>query len=354
MVFQKPPDDSLVGARILVGGGVLAVFAWCCRNIHKNRSAYSSVMPTTHAVSGTRWCDNNEDQGGSSNTRRTRLALFRGCNCLYQLMIFFIWASGTIKQGIGMCGGWEMCGGLIGLLGYSPVLFAHNTTLTYIMQTVWWGLATGVCILAAFSGGSLSSAGDGSPSRVRQGPPRVLRRMVHVLFTLILPEAILTSFFEWAVILPYMIMKLGTGASELNYISYSMHAINTLCLLGDFYADRMLLHPAALPILMLWVCVYVANAWFQQAMYGGWPYFFMSLNSYASIFWHTLIFALHYVAFRVVQGLSNKKAERYPVLLRGVLGEAADASVAQGAKRAPHEADGLMPAKQAQSAAPDV
>jgi hypothetical protein len=359
--MEKPPDDSIAGVRLITGGAVLCVFILCVRSLCTRRVEYFAATPTVEAICSTRWCDAN---GGKQHKRR--LALFRGLVFAFQMCILVNWAWHTIAQGLTMCGGSGEC-----FLKYSPLLLAHNTNWAYILQTLWWATATTA---------SLSSLASGPGPGARRPSPR-LRRFVHATLSLCLPGVVLVCIVEWGVILPAILITFGHAESELNWMSYCMHGINALCLLVEAYVNRMLLHPAALEILFVWcvqsvarlavqpspacthislltliahfhafcvcllvtrLCVYVSNAWAQQATFGSWPYFFLYLNTYAAILWYVLMFGLHLVALFIVVRLDRWKQDRLPWLQEQHFDGAFGASGAWE-KRPVTEVDGLIP-----------
>lgn len=332
----KPPDDSLLGVRIICGGGVFIVFALVARDLQKNYAQYFASAPTTMAVCGTRWCSS-----GDSRKYRQRLAAFRLLVFAFQFAVLSTWISGTVSAGMAMCGGYEQCGGVFGLLQFSPLLVAHNTNAAYMMQTAFWAIA------ATVSFSSLSKAGADTDEASSKGPTPRLRRIMHGLLSLLLPGVTLVLIVEWGVILPARLIMTGHAESELNWMSYCMHGVNAACLFAEACVDRLMLHPAALQLLFLWLCIYIANTWCQQAMYGTWPYFFMSLNSYVAVFWYALMFGLHRVAVALVVQLDRLKERQQPSLrelqFEGGEGGGGGGGGGEAKKRPPTEADSLMP-----------
>ena len=93
------------------------------------------------------------------------------------------------------------------------------TVWNYLLQAVFWFTAT-----AASAASLLHSA----------VAPRRLRTAVHLLLSICLPSAILVSVVLWGVLLPNDIRH-GHPEREENFFSYNMHAVNTVCLLAEFF-----------------------------------------------------------------------------------------------------------------------
>ena len=267
------PD--LLGVRILVGTVAALVFLACARVIHRSRVAYFGRVPTVEAVAGS----------GHHSSRSALLCGFRLAVFGWQLtiMVSYIVHKAFSEHN-----------------PQWPRMFAFFTIWNYLLQTAWWGLASMASFTAIWSLG---------------GPSLRLRRVVHALLSVCAPAAILVSVVLWCVLLPVDARHVPSLAHrELNVFSYNMHAVNTLCLLIECALNRMLLHPAALPLLLCWVCLYMAVCWLQQAYTGFWPYFFMDLSSWWAVAWYALLLLLHVAAFGLVVLGSRLKARHRPLL----------------------------------------
>ena len=269
-----PQQPDLLGVRVLVGAVAALLFLASTRVIHRSRVAYFGRVPTVEAVAGT-----------SSASRSRLLCSFRLAVFAWQLTVI---ASHVIQRAcIQHDPQW-------------PFMFAFFTIWNYLLQTTWWALASMASLAAIWSLG---------------GPASRLRLIVHVLLSVCVPAAILVSVVLWCVLLPVDAMHVPSLAHrELNAFSYNMHAINTLCLLVECALNRMLLHPAALPLLICWACLYMATCWLQQAYTGFWPYFFMSTASWSAVGWYALLILLHVASFGLVALGSRLKARHRPLL----------------------------------------
>lgn len=172
------------------------------------------------------------------------------------------------------------------------------TVWNYLLQAVFWFTAT-----AASAASLLHSA----------VAPRRLRTAVHLLLSICLPSAILVSVVLWGVLLPNDIRH-GHPEREENFFSYNMHAVNTVCLLAEFFFNRLTMMPGAFGAFLAWVWLYAIFCWCQNAVTGFWPYFFLVLDTWAAVGWYLGLFALNAVAYLVARLFSRLKVRWTPSL----------------------------------------
>lgn len=279
-----PPTEALLGDRIIIGilWGVAVIAV--CRLIYLSRRSLLAA-PSVHAVTGTRWCMTSNDQ--ASVRRRAALFAYRFSLALWQIIVLVSITVGKILSAdAAVHASWGF-------------VFMFFTVWNYIMQTVFWISA------ASASAASLCGA---------SGPSHGLRRLTSILLSISVPMSILVSAVLWGVLFPAT-LRAGNPDECLNLFSYSMHALNTLTLLIEAAVDRMLAHRGTLGLVLLWMLLYAAFAWVQNAATHFWPYFFMRLDTYAAIGWYVGLLLLHGVAFGLLLLLSNIKARCDPTLV---------------------------------------
>ena len=298
----EAPDDSAkpaVRAAIAVLWSLMVLVTlrilWTSRRL-------LCAPPSLLAASGTRWCK----AGGARRHNRQRAFLFayRFLVALYQLAVLSALIFGSYHPDA--------------LAKKHPAFqFLFFTVWNYILQTIFWVVA------AATSAAALCSA---------SGPSALLRCATHSLLSVCLPMSLLVSVVLWTVLFPDAIRK-HRPEVDLNFFSYSMHALNTLLLFFEFFLDRMLLQRAALGLLLSWALLYAAFSWVQNAFTGLWPYFFLRLDSWAALPWYAAVAALNLVFWAVVRLLSVCKARCNPSLVEGAAG---------AGLMAPTDAEGLV------------
>lgn len=276
---SKPDESTWPSVLLVVGVGCLTLFVACIYALCVANRGEFSTTPSVQAVCG---------MGGN---RRSSMTL-----CALRLLVFVFQVSWLEHQ----------------LRNDSRGLtFTYFTNWNYLLQTAWWGI-----VAAASAGALCTTAAE---------PPPVVRRVLHVSLSVIVPAAFFVTICTFCVLLPHDAMRTPSLAhSDLNLGSYIVHAINLVCLLVECMCNRMLLHRAALPLLILWQLLFTFTTWIRVAMEAvsnpdqqgrvKWPYFFMDLSTWDAVGWYALLMVVSIACFAVVAWLSRLKASYHPML----------------------------------------
>lgn len=155
------------------------------------------------------------------------------------------------------------------------------TVWNYHLQLIFFGLA------ALISG--VPSCG----ARSEDASQSMLFRVVHVLFEVSLPTSVLVSMLLWGVLAPFAVQSGDAHAIQLcfDFYSYNQHLANTFLLFIDFIFNEYLVRKDHLVFMLAWAIVYCVFTWIHYPFTGIMPYFFMSLNEWAPM-WYTAIVLL--------------------------------------------------------------
>mmetsp|Transcript_44730 Transcript_44730/g.97385 ORF Transcript_44730/g.97385 Transcript_44730/m.97385 type:complete len:312 (+) Transcript_44730:111-1046(+) len=175
--------------------------------------------------------------------------------------------------------------------------FLFFTIWNFILQIMYWFLAS------AASGLYLS----------RSQVPKVLRRLLPVLFEVCFPSALLVSLILWGILTPHDVTK-GWQKEDFNFYSYDMHAVNTACLAIEMLLSRLLVRADHFFCMLLWAFVFCAFAWLQHIWTNFWPYFFLDVSTPRALLWYAAVVVIHIFIYTVVVALSHLKLRRFPSL----------------------------------------
>jgi len=271
---SRMAGPAILGVQILVALCVLLLFCLNLRLLYLRRKHFKATL-SVKAVCGTCFCPTKGSRCGGAVLFGFRLSV-----AAWQVVVM---GSFIVRKATSGGPRWAY-------------MFIFYTCWNYLLQTLWWLAATAASFCSLYT---------------VAGPSANLRRFVHLTLSISMPAAILVSTVLWGVLLPADILH-GHGGRELNFYSYGMHAINTALLLLECSVNRMLVHHNALPVLLVWICLYVAFAFAQHAASDFWPYFFMELDTWAALGWYSAMLLLHLAAYGLVKLGSRCKARWRP------------------------------------------
>lgn len=267
------PSVELTLLGMTLAGALVTVYCLC-----SHHHLIFAAAPSSLAASDLRW---RWGEKGSRSGVGGRAFLF-----CYRLVAFAwtAWVLGSLML--------RRAGG--GGANAVARLYTFYTVWNYTLQAVWWLVGT-ACSAAALCG--------------PRGPPRWLRLLAHALLSVCLPASVLVSIVLWSVLLPAD-WSAGHHERDLNFYSYSMHALNTLMLYFEWYVDRLLLKPAALWLLLSWCLLYAIAVWLHHDLTSPhfWPYFFFDQSSWVAVPWLLALLGLHLLVYGAVHLLSRCKA----------------------------------------------
>jgi hypothetical protein len=185
--------------------------------------------------------------------------------------------------------------------------FGFYTVWNFTMLMVYFVMAFIQSIRHHIKG----TADDKTPSR------KLFDRSTFVLFQICATMVILVDVVLWGVLYPhaYKACHPSDGTAPdctqvnaiLNFGSYNVHLFNLFFIMIEFVMNRMVIVPAHVSFVGVWLMCYGAYSWIRAADGRGWVYFFMDLGAKNAWLWYLGLGVLHALFFLLAFGLSKLK-----------------------------------------------